>query len=866
MRKLLLILFVSGFSLSQAQHQHEGNSGQKNTLQQSATVQKYTCPMHPEVVSDKPGKCPKCGMDLVPVKEEKKIQEDTDLKRNPKNGHVSFEGKIVRYDLYVSDSMVNYTGKHGHAYAINGQLPAPTLYFTEGDTAEIHVHNRLKKENTALHWHGVMLENKEDGIPFLTQKPIKPGETYIYRFKISQNGTYWYHSHQGLQEQMGMYGMLVFRKRGETEADRKVQADIPVMLSEWTDEHPHQVMRRLQMGVADWYAIKKKSVQSYSEAIASGNFFTKLKNEWKRMEAMDISDVYYDKFLLNGQPSVSYKNLKAGDKLRLRIANGGASSYFWLTYGGGKMTVVGNDGNDVEPVEVDKLIVGISETYDVEVTIPENKSYEFRATSEDRTGHSSLWLGEGEKVEAPELKRLMLFEGMKSMNNMMKMNGDMKPMNMKMGLQRMDANSVMYPEVPEEDRKATMQHLKDMMNPPKKTKSKKEDHSGHDMPLKLSDSKADEHAGHNMETKNEDAPLLLSDSKAGEHAGHNRSDIPEEKPVTLNYDMLASTEMTSLPADAPVKELKFTLEGNMRRYVWSLDNKTVIETDKIKIKRGEVVRITLYNNSMMRHPMHLHGHDFRVINSKGDYSPLKNVLDLMPMETVTIEFPANQDGDWFFHCHILYHMMAGMGRIFSYEDSKPNPNLTNPKKDWKDFLKDNHMWAHTATVALESRSSHVAVRAGDARYELQGELHTGYTKTNGYEAEVRFGRYLGKFQWLYPYVGFQTRSRDNEPGDARRTMFNQLAQHNNRHVFTAGFQYILPWLVTADASIDQNGKVRLVLQREDIPITPRIRGNFMVNTDREYRLGLSYILQKWLQVSSHYDSDMGWSAGLTFVY
>lgn len=240
------------------------------------------------------------------------------------------------------------------------------------------------------------------------------------------------------------------------------------------------------------------------------------------------------------------------------------------------------------------------------------------------------------------------------------------------------------------------------------------------MPLKLSDSKADEHAGHDMGTKNENAPLQLSDSKADEHEGHNMTNMSKEKPVTLNYDMLASTEMTSLPADAPVKELKFTLEGNMRRYVWSLDNKTVTETDKIKIKRGEIVRITMYNNSMMRHPMHLHGHDFRVINSKGEYSPLKNVLDLMPMETVTIEFPANQDGDWFFHCHILYHMMAGMGRVFSYEDSKPNPNLTNPKKDWKDFLKDNHMWANTATVALESRSSHIAARVGDARYELQG--------------------------------------------------------------------------------------------------------------------------------------------------
>ncbi|MDE5438808.1 multicopper oxidase domain-containing protein [Elizabethkingia meningoseptica] len=871
MRNLLLILLVFGFALTQAQHHHEEKSGNKVTIQKAAEGQKYTCPMHPEVVSDKPGKCPKCGMELVPMKEQKPAQEDSDLKRNPKNGLVSFEGKVVRYDLYVSDSMVNYTGKHAHAYAINGQLPAPTLYFTEGDTAEIHVHNNLKKENTALHWHGVMLENKEDGIPFLTQKPIKPGETYVYRFKISQNGTYWYHSHQGLQEQMGMYGMLVFRKRGEAETDRKVQADIPVMLSEWTNEHPHQVMRRLQMGVADWYAIKKKSVQSYSEAIASGNFFTKLKNEWKRMEAMDISDVYYDKFLLNGQPSTEYKKLKAGDKVRLRVANGGASSYFWLTYAGGKITVVGNDGNDVEPVEVDRLIIGISETYDIEVTIPENKSFEFRSTSEDRTGYASLWLGDGEKVEAPGLKRLMLFEGMKSMNNMMKMNGDMKPMNMKMGLQQMDANSVMYPEVPEEDRKATMKHLKEMMNPVKKSKPEKQEHANHDMPLQLSDSKAEEQTGHNMTDKKEnhggdDTPLQLSDSKADEHAGHNMADMTKEKPVTLNYNMLRSTEMTILPADAPVKELKFTLEGNMRRYVWSLDNKTVTETDKIKIKRGEVVRITLYNNSMMRHPMHLHGHDFRVINSQGEYSPLKNVLDLMPMETVTIEFPANQDGDWFFHCHILYHMMAGMGRIFSYEDSKPNPYLTNPKKDWKDFLKDNHMWAHTATVAIESRSTHAALRVGDARYELQGELHTGYTKSNGYEAELKFGRYIGKFQWLYPYIGFQSRSRTDDPGENRKTMFGQFAEHDKRHVFAAGFQYILPWLVTADTSIDQNGKVRLQLQREDIPISPRIRGSFMVNTDKEYRMGLSYILQKWLQVSSHYDSDMGWSAGLTLVY
>ncbi|NAW50050.1 multicopper oxidase domain-containing protein [Elizabethkingia argentiflava] len=830
MRNYLLIFCVWLFIFVPAQ-----------SIPEQHSVQKYSCPMHPEIIKNQPGQCPKCGMDLVLVQEHQTTDEEAVLKRNSKHGRLHFGGKLVRYDLYVTDSMVQYTGKHAHAYAINGQLPAPTLYFTEGDMAEIHVHNRLKKENTALHWHGVMLENKEDGIPFLTQKPIKPGETYIYRFKVSQNGTYWYHSHQGLQEQMGMYGLLIFRKRGEPQTPQHIKADIPVMLSEWTDEHPHQVMRKLQMGVAQWYGIKKNSVQSYAEAIASGNFFTKLKNEWKRMEAMDISDVYYDRFLLNGQTSASYKNLKAGDKVRLRIANGGASSYFWLTYAGGKMRVVASDGNDVQPVEVDRLIVAVSETYDIEVVVPEDKSFEFRATAEDRTGDASLWLGKGTKVEAPGLKRLMLFEGMKSMNSMMKLSGDMKPMNMTMSLQQMDANEVMYPEISEEKRSATSRHLKEMMSP---VRAKKHSH------------------------KNQRVDHIHSEMK-GNHLALTDSFKPANEntePITLNYNMLKSTEMTTLPSDAPVKELKFTLEGNMRRYVWTLDNKTVTETDKIKIKKGQIVRITLYNNSMMRHPMHIHGHDFRVINRYGDYAPMKNVLDMMPMETAVIEFPANQDGDWFFHCHILYHMMAGMGRIFSYEGSQPNPQLNNPKQDWKDFLKDNHMWAYTATLALESRSTHAEFRAGDTRYEFRGELHTGYTRQNGYEAELKLGRYLGKFQWLYPYIGAQSRSRYNHATKDIKTLLGQYAQHDNRHVLAVGFQYILPWLVTSDVSIDHNGKLRLQLQREDIPLSQRLRGNFMLNTDKEYRVGLSYFIQKYLQISSHYDSDMGWGAGVTFIY
>lgn len=288
--------------------------------------------------------------------------------------------KVVRYDLYVRDTIVNFSGKDKRAIAVNGQIPMPTLTFTEGDIAEIYVHNELEKENTALHWHGLFLPNKEDGVPYLTQMPIKPGKTHKYTFPIIQNGTYWYHSHSGLQEQIGLYGLFIINKKAGDTSFRKGIDDlptVPVILSEWTDLKPENVQRMLH-NANDWFAIKKGTTQSYAEAIKQGHFSTKVTNEWKRMNAMDVSDVYYEKFLINGKNENQLSEFKPGTKVRLRIANGGASSYFWLTYGGGKITVVASDGNDVEPVEVDRLIIAVSETYDIVVTIPEdNKSFAF---------------------------------------------------------------------------------------------------------------------------------------------------------------------------------------------------------------------------------------------------------------------------------------------------------------------------------------------------------------------------------------------------------------------------------------------------------------------------------------------------------
>ena len=697
--------------------------------------------------------------------------------------------RTVRYDLYVADTTVTYGKKSKRAIAVNGQIPMPVLTFTEGDTALIYVHNRLNVE-TSLHWHGLFLPNSMDGVPFLTQMPIKPHTTYVYKFPIIQHGTHWYHSHSGLQEQIGMYGAFIINKREEWNIPT-----IPVVISEWTDMKPEEVQRSLK-DANDWFAIQKGTTQSYAEAIRTGHFKTKVTNEWKRMNAMDVSDVYYDAFLINGKNQNEQPQFKAGDKVRLRIANGGASDYFWLTYSGGKITVVATDGNDVEPVEVDRLIIATSETYDVVVTVPENKSYEFLVTPEDRTKSASMWLGKGEKVPAQKLPKLKYFAGMKMMNDMMDMKGNMVEMEgMEMGNQVMDMNNVMYSE---------------------------------------------------------------------------SADL-----VTLNYGMLRDPKKTTL-TKGPWKELKFDLTGNMNRYVWSLNNKTLSESDKILIKKGENVRIILFNNSMMRHPIHLHGHDFRVLNGQGEYAPMKNIIDIMPMERDTIEFKASEaGGDWFFHCHILYHMMSGMGRVFSYENSPPNPELPHPEHAYKMLKADDRMLHPMARIGIETNGSDGEIMLANTRYRFTTEWRIGFDKEMGYESESHFGRYIGRNQWLFPYIGWDFRKRTIDPFDRNifgqslapgNNLFSQNNTKNFRQVFHLGVQYTLPMLIVADASIDYKGNVRFQLMREDIPVSKRLRFQFMVNTDKEYMAGFRYITTKYISLSTHYDSDMGYGAGLTLTY
>lgn len=793
----------------------------------------YTCPMHPEVRKEQPGNCPKCGMELVRKQVKKRVPDnhqavdtahaahpsenrpellpEEPAQANPFNGKTIKAGppRTIRYDLYVADTVVRYTGKKKNAIAINGTIPAPALYFTEGDTAEVHVHNTMAHE-TSIHWHGIILPNTEDGVPYLTTAPIKGGKTRIFRFPVVQSGTYWYHSHTKLQEQSGMYGALIFHKREEPDIPT-----YPVVLSDWSDMNPHGIERRLH-NQTDWFAIRKNAVQSYAEAVRAGHFGTKLANEWKRMLAMDVSDVAYDRFFINGRSVDEQPQFKKGDKVRLRIINGSASTYFWLHYAGGKITVVASDGEDVEPVEVDRLIIGVSETYDVVVTLPEDGRYEFIATPEDRTRHASLWLGSGTEKGAVPLPRLKYFDGMKMMNDMMKMNGDMKEMEgMVMTNQVMDMNTVMYPEITGTGDKAEADTM-----------------GGH--------------TGHDMQGMNGSA-----------------GDI-----VTLNYSMLRSPKKTTLPVDWKTRTFYFTLTGNMNRYVWTVDNKTVSEAEKIWIRKGENIRIVLYNNTMMRHPMHLHGHFFRVLNGQGDHAPLKNVLDIMPMERDTIEFAATESGDWFFHCHILYHMMSGMGRIFSYENSPPNPELPDKKYAQRKLFSDDRMFHAMAEIGLESNGSDGRAMLANTRWRLETLWHLGLNAHHGYESETSIGRYFGKMQWWYVYAGFDYHHKEEDAirKDEAFNLFGQASNKNSRKTAVLGLQYTLPLLLVADARIDANGKARFQLSREDVPLSRRLRFNFMANTDKEYVAGFRYILTRYLSLSTHYDSDMGLGGGITISY
>ncbi|MCA1758965.1 MAG: multicopper oxidase domain-containing protein, partial [Bacteroidales bacterium] len=478
-----------------------------------------------------------------------------------------------------------------------------------------------------------------DGVPYLNTPPIMPGETQKYEFELKQSGTYWYHSHTMLQEQSGVYGALVIDPREQTLSYDK---ELIMVLSDWTNEKPMNVLRNLKRG-NEWYNMKKGTATPLNQVIARGALGAQL-NFWKqRMEGADIADIYYPAFLVNGAQKQDYPDFTPGERVRLRIINGSASSSYWMTFGGENPKLVGADGLNVVPVERNKTFIGVAETYDFIVTIPDNGKIEFRATAQDGSGHSSAFLGQGETLPAPDVQKPDKIEMMRKMARM----------NMRMG-----APSTKFQPGKEEPHKMMknwgMQMDEDM------------------------DMAEDE----SMDMGEDDEMDMEEDG------GMNDMKMFAE----YNYDYLQSPEKTTWKEDAPVNEVLLNLTGNMNRYIWSMNGVPLDESDKIKIEEGEITRITLNNLTMMHHPMHLHGHFFRVINEHGEYSPLKHTVNVPPMEKITIEFYGNEYGDWFFHCHILYHMMGGMARIFSY-DTPRDPRLEgHPVSELKHETNQYYSW------------------------------------------------------------------------------------------------------------------------------------------------------------------------------
>ena len=823
---------------------------------------------------------------------------------------------VIEYDLYVNDTIVNFSGnKSRHAMAINGQIPAPTLYFTEGDTAVIRVHNLMHHE-TSLHWHGLLLPNKEDGVPYLTTAPVRPGTTYTFTFPLKQSGTYWYHSHTMLQEQIGIYGPIVIQPRKKI---FPVDKDVALLFSDWTNEKPGEVLKTLRRNdpASEWYAIKKGYPQSLDKLLQHRSWAERVKWGWKRMPPMDMSDVYYDKFLLAGSSRLNLSQYKPGEKLRVRIINGSSSSYFYLQYAGGKMELIAADGVDVQPIKIDKILIGVAETYDFLITVPASRTYELRATSQDVAGYASAFIGKGDTTYAPNVPRpnvwkmdaMMMdmsvnfpgkmshnMQGMK-MDNMdhgnMKMGNDsgemkmddMPGMNMDMKKKdaSMDINMSMDTMPGMKMNHDTMSGMENMeysgMNMGKGMKGKgvKEkqpvkgmDHmhmqhqkknevvkSKHNMDNDSSEMKMDDMLGMNMHRSADTIPRKDTRQDATghnmenmDHSGHAMKETDTSSFVVFNYDMLKARSSTVFDKSRPVRKVDLKLTGNMYRYVWSINNKMLSEADKIMIKRGEVVQFVIENTTMMNHPMHLHGHYFRVLNKNGDYSPLKHTLDLPPMTTVTIEFAADEDKDWFFHCHILYHMMSGMSRIVHYDGSVRDTALT--PFPLKKLLKEEKMWFLYGSIAAKSHMSELQANYINPRNAFRAEVNANY---NGqYEANVSYERYIG--DWFRPYIGFSTLRQKYYNVFTGKQTFEQ-----DFDLPVLGVRYTLPFFVDADLRVNAKGRVRLELDGEQW-LLPRMFFNWRVNTDKEYHLDLEYMLAKKISLSGGYDSRYKWGGGL----
>jgi len=725
----------------------------------------------------------------------------------------SVEGNVdnlpeKEYTLTIKQGKVNKAGKEVMGMTINGAIPGPVLEFTEGEYAVIYVKNEMDVE-TSIHWHGLLLPNFYDGVPYLNTPPIEPGHTLKYEFAIKQSGTYWYHSHTMLQEQVGVFGSFVIHPKKESFEYNK---ELVLMLSDWTNEKPMSVLRNLKRG-NEWYNYRKGTSTPLNQVIKRGAFGAQL-NFWRqRMEGADIADIYYPAFLINGEQSIEYPEFKTGEKVRLRIINGAASTQFWITFGGGNSMLISSDGIDVEPVKKDKIFIAIAEAYDFIVTIPENGKMEFKITAQDGSGTASAFLGNGEILKAPSIPRPDKIAMMKKMAKM----------DMKMG-----AHALKFRPKKDERHKMRKEYGMQMDGDMKGMDMSGSDKMKMDMPKDST-----------MNTMKKSSEMNMAKDTIMNAMEKSSKMTMKKDELQYNYDYLKSPNKTNYGKDVPVKEILLNLTGNMQRYIWSMNGVPLSETDKIKIKGNQVTRITLNNLTMMHHPMHLHGHFFRVINKNGDYSPLKHTVNIPPMQQVTIEFYGNEYGDWFFHCHILYHMMGGMARVFSYDTPRDTRMNEFPAKTIVDETDIYYSWG-----LLDATSSMTAINLTTSNIRNQFNVSFEYGWNENLEAEVTYEYYLHDYLRVFGGVNIE-----NEIPDSLNE-FNTVA--------VAGIRYFTPYMFSLDARIDSELRPRVSLARS-IMLFPK----FSVFGYYEYQIDLGIINN--LPTNKDYLSETVWSAGAEYM-
>ncbi|HCW5964322.1 TPA: copper resistance system multicopper oxidase [Acinetobacter baumannii] len=585
---------------------------------------------------------------------------------------------IKEYHLNINEQQVNVTGKPLKRITVNGKFTAPLLEFEEGDEAVIRVHNQLKNQDTSLHWHGLLLPGLMDGVPgFNNFKGIAPNGDFVYRFKVKQNGTYWYHAHSKGQEQDGLYGPLVIYPKGKipVAAHEKTDRDYVVMLSDFHDSSSDSIMKNLKKS-AEYYQNRRETVSDvWKQVKAQG-----LKATWQdrsmwnqmRMLKTDMSDVTGYTFLVNGKtPQQNWTaNFKAGDKVRLRFINASAMSFFDVRIPNLKMTVVSADGQPVKPVAIDEFRIGTAETYDV-IVEPKQPNYQIEAESIDRSGFAIGTLhNENTQAVGPVQMPISRPRALLTMDDMGMSHGDGS--NEHAGHQmNMQHDMSAMPEMKKETSQANHDHTVMKMDHDMKNMSSGEhDHSmmhmKHDMSA-MSEMKHDMQAmsssehDHTMMNMNHEMPAQSENkSKKDEPVyGWANASTPAGMKA-LQYSDLQS--LTPQPdTRAPERELVIRLGGNMERYIWTINGKKFSDTIPLQVKYGERIRLKFVNDSMMAHPMHLHGMFMQLENGQqAENLPNKHTIIVPPGKTVTALLTADALGEWAIHCHLLYHMSAGM--------------------------------------------------------------------------------------------------------------------------------------------------------------------------------------------------------------